>query len=36
MVAVVNAVCNALGVSHFEMPATPDRIWAALQGKETT
>jgi len=33
MVCVVNAVCNALGVDHFEMPATPDRIWAALQAK---
>ena len=31
MVCVVNAVCDALGVGHFEMPATPDRVWAALQ-----
>jgi carbon-monoxide dehydrogenase large subunit len=30
---VVNAVCDALGVKHFEMPATPDRVWAALQTK---
>ncbi|MFQ5565643.1 MAG: xanthine dehydrogenase family protein molybdopterin-binding subunit [Paracoccaceae bacterium] len=30
LVCVVNAVCDALGVSHFEMPATPDRVWAAL------
>ncbi|MDH3665914.1 MAG: xanthine dehydrogenase family protein molybdopterin-binding subunit [Paracoccaceae bacterium] len=35
MVCIVNAICNALGVTHFEMPATPDRIWAALQAKET-
>ena len=36
MVCVINAICNALGVSHFEMPATPDRVWAALREKETT
>jgi carbon-monoxide dehydrogenase large subunit len=30
MVCVINAVCNALGVAHFEMPATPERVWAAL------
>ncbi len=34
LAAVMNAVQNALdagGVAHFEMPATPDRVWAALQ-----
>jgi carbon-monoxide dehydrogenase large subunit len=31
MVCVINAVCNALGARHFEMPATPDRVWAALR-----
>lgn len=33
--AIMNAVCDALrdaGVEHFDMPATPNRIWAALQG----
>ena len=39
--AVVNAVVNALaplGVRHIEMPATPARIWAAIQtaAAETT
>jgi carbon-monoxide dehydrogenase large subunit len=32
--AIMNAVADALaqaGVSHFDMPATPDRIWHALQ-----
>lgn len=32
--AVVNAVVDALaefGVSHIEMPATPERIWRAMQ-----
>jgi carbon-monoxide dehydrogenase large subunit len=33
MVCVINAVCDALGVSHFEMPASPQRIWAVLQEK---
>jgi carbon-monoxide dehydrogenase large subunit len=31
--AIMNAVADALaqaGVSHFDMPATPDRIWRAL------
>lgn len=34
IVATINAVCDALaplGVKHIEMPATPDRIWAAIQ-----
>lgn len=34
--AVLNAVTDALwrayGISHIEMPATPDRIWNAIQG----
>ncbi len=34
--AVINAICDALserGIHHIDMPATPARIWAALQGK---
>jgi carbon-monoxide dehydrogenase large subunit len=34
MVAVINAICDALhplGVEHIEMPATPPRVWAAIQ-----
>jgi carbon-monoxide dehydrogenase large subunit len=34
--AVVNAVVDALsefGVRHIEMPATPERVWRAMQGK---
>ena len=33
--AVANAVVDALtefGVKHIEMPATPERIWRAMQG----
>jgi carbon-monoxide dehydrogenase large subunit len=32
--AVINAVCDALadfGVEHVEMPATPERVWQAIQ-----
>ncbi len=32
--AVMNAVVDALsvrGIHHMDMPATPDRVWAALQ-----
>jgi len=32
--ATINAVCDALaplGIYHFEMPATPARIWSAIQ-----
>ena len=38
MVATINAVCDALkplGISHFEMPATPDRVWAAIAQAKT-
>jgi aerobic carbon-monoxide dehydrogenase large subunit len=34
LVATINAVCDALsplGIRHFEMPATPARIWTAIQ-----
>jgi aerobic carbon-monoxide dehydrogenase large subunit len=29
--AIINAVTDALGVKEFNMPATPSRVWAALQ-----
>ena len=32
--AVINAVVDALrefGVTHMEMPATPERVWRAIQ-----
>lgn len=34
LAAAMNAVCNALapaGIRHLDMPATPTRIWTALQ-----
>jgi carbon-monoxide dehydrogenase large subunit len=36
--AVMNAVCDALwrgfGIRHLDMPATPERVWAAIQARE--
>jgi carbon-monoxide dehydrogenase large subunit len=34
LVATINAICDALaplGVRHIEMPATPARVWAAIE-----
>jgi carbon-monoxide dehydrogenase large subunit len=35
---VINAIVDALseyGVTHIEMPATPERVWRALQKAKT-
>ena len=35
LAVVVNAIVDALaefGVTHIEMPATPERIWRAIHG----
>lgn len=32
--ALINAVTDALGILHMEMPATPERVWRAAQGQE--
>ncbi len=29
--AIINAVCDAIGVRHLDMPATPERVWRALR-----
>jgi carbon-monoxide dehydrogenase large subunit len=29
--AVVNAVCNALGVGHLDMPLTAEKVWRSLK-----
>jgi carbon-monoxide dehydrogenase large subunit len=37
--AVINAVVDALrpyGITDIDMPATPERVWRALQGKDMT
>jgi aerobic carbon-monoxide dehydrogenase large subunit len=34
LVATINAICDALsalGIRHMEMPATPARVWSAIQ-----
>jgi carbon-monoxide dehydrogenase large subunit len=31
--AIVNAICDAIGVRHVDMPCTPSRVWHAM--KET-
>ena len=33
--AVINALCDALGVDHLEMPATPHRVWEAVKHART-
>jgi carbon-monoxide dehydrogenase large subunit len=32
--AVINALCDALGVDDVPMPATPQRIWEILRAKK--
>jgi len=27
--AVINAIANALGIKHIDMPATPESVWRA-------
>ena len=29
--AVINAISNALGIKHIDMPATPENVWRAAQ-----
>ena len=29
---LINAICNALGVRHIDMPATNEKVWKAAQG----
>ena len=33
--AVINAITDALGVKELDMPATPEKIWRALQDQST-
>lgn len=32
--SVMSAICDALGVVHIDMPATPERVWRALRTKD--
>jgi carbon-monoxide dehydrogenase large subunit len=29
---IVNAICDAIGVRHVDMPCTPSRVWEAMRG----
>ena len=29
--AVINAICNALGIDHIDMPAKPEKIWRIIK-----
>jgi carbon-monoxide dehydrogenase large subunit len=29
--ALMSAVCDAINVDHLDMPATPERVWRAMQ-----
>jgi aerobic carbon-monoxide dehydrogenase large subunit len=33
--AVMNAIVDALGIRHFDMPATPERVWRAINSKKS-
>jgi nicotinate dehydrogenase medium molybdopterin subunit len=35
MPALANAICDAVGVRVKELPMTPERVWRALQQRET-
>ncbi len=28
--AIISAACDALGVTHIDMPLTPEKVWRAL------
>ena len=32
--ALINAITDAIGVPHVDMPATPEKVWAALQSAQ--
>ena len=33
--AVINAITNAIGNNDLSMPATPQKVWAAIQAAST-
>jgi carbon-monoxide dehydrogenase large subunit len=35
MPSVMGAICDALGVAHIDMPATPEKIWRVMRGRKT-
>jgi carbon-monoxide dehydrogenase large subunit len=35
LATVANAVCDALDIEHIELPATPERVWRAIQKRNS-
>jgi aerobic carbon-monoxide dehydrogenase large subunit len=33
--AVIGAITDALGITHLEMPATPERVWRTIQASDS-
>ena len=31
--AIINAVCNALNISHIDMPAKPEKLWKVMNSQ---
>jgi carbon-monoxide dehydrogenase large subunit len=31
MPAIISAICDAIGAAHIDMPATPEKVWRAMQ-----
>ncbi len=34
--AIVNAICDAVGVRCYRIPATPERVWRAMKEQESS
>jgi aerobic carbon-monoxide dehydrogenase large subunit len=32
---VIGAITDALGITHLEMPATPERVWRTIQASNS-
>jgi carbon-monoxide dehydrogenase large subunit len=31
--ALISAICDAIGIEHLDMPATPEKVWRAIRDK---
>jgi len=31
--AIISAICDAIGIEHLDMPATPEKVWRAIRNK---
>jgi carbon-monoxide dehydrogenase large subunit len=32
--AIISAICDAIGIEHLDMPATPEKVWRAIRNKK--